>query len=559
MRQLLSLIWLRWRIFVNRWWLHNTVPNRIASLLLLGLLTFLSLIFGVVIFLAVVNLGTRKDGARFLWEFNQGFFFFIFLTWVMAGLLKRDSSGVGQLKGYLFLPLSCENLSNFSLFFQLITIPATFLYPLLLGHLLGTAYAGHMVLNSLRFWMCAFELILLIVVTAVTAEVLYNLVDQFLSRGAAAHLIVWAALLAFATSSALALYPTLSSSMTAYFSYDALRSITFPTQLLPPSLVSAELTRSVLRDAENVPHVLVLVGLFVFALACYRINALVSRRLYLTNAGHHSTARRQARGGQKCNWWQWPYLPPPIVAIAHKELTYVGRSSLGNMTIGLFFLLSLGNKPMTAGFDRDIRNLHLLSSSASTELSVFLALVMTTGILLFYVTNYFGFDGNGLMLFFTSPLRRRSLLLGKNLAWWVMVEACLAGSLFISYATGGFRPIGNVQMIIVAVQVYLFLSAIVGNFISIAFPQKLLVASLRWNSLSSSTPPLFILIGWAVSGLLGGLTLIAAEGHGLALKWVILMGAALASGSTYYLSLAWSERHLERNMDALLQAIAFTH
>ena len=478
----------------------------------------------------------------------------------MIGLLRRDSSGVGQLKRYLFLPLSCENLSNFSLFFQLITMPATLFYPILLGHLVGTAYAGHIVLNSLRFWMCAFELLLFIVVTAVTGEVLYNLVDQLLRRRTAAQLILWAALvLALATICAVRFRALGGGAVTAYFGYGAYRPPALPALFLPSSLVSVGLTRSVLGDAGNTQHALILLALVAFAFAGYRINAIVSRRLYLSSPDPDLTIFRRARGERKCDWWQWPFLAPSIVAIVHKELKCVERSSLGKMTIGLFFLFSFGNKLITTGVEEEIRHFHFSPASGSIELSFFIALVMTTGILLFYATNYFGFDGNGLMLFFTSPLGKRSLLVGKNLAWWVMVELCLAGSLFISYATGGLRPIGNIPAIVVAVQVYLFLSAIVGNLISTAFPQKLQVASLRWNSLSSSTPPLVVLIGWGISGLLGGLTLIVADGHGLALQWVILLGATLASGYAYYLSFGWSERCLERKLETLLQVIAFEH
>lgn len=560
MRPLVSLIWLRWRTFINRWWLHNTLPNKIAGILFLGLLAFFSLIFGVGTFLAVVTIETSGNGRQFLWAFNQALFLFIFLTWPMIGLLKRDSSGVGQLRGYLFLPFNYGALSNFSLFSQLITVPATLFYPLVLGHFLGTMQAAHVILNSTRFWICAFELTLFLIATAITAEVFYNLVEQFLKKNAAVQLIVWVALLSvLAVVFASVHYPALRGAITTHLVDGARRLPTLPSRFLPPGLVGAELTRIVFQDTGNAQHTLVVLALLGFVLGGYRINAIVFRHLYLGNAGADSRAHPPATGGRKCGWWQWPFLSPSTAAIIHKELIYIGRSSLGKMSIGLFLLLSLGSRPLMTEFEKNLRQFHFLSSSASAELSLFLVLALNTSILLFYSTNYFGFDGNGLMLFFASPLRRRILLFGKNLAWWVIVEVCLAASVFISYASGGFRPVGNARMVFLAVQVYLLLSAIAGNFISIAFPQKLQVASLRLNSPGSSTPLLLLLIGWVVSALLGGLTLIVAQMYGLTLQRVILLGAGLASGCGYYQSLVWSERHLERNLDLLLRAIAFKH
>jgi ABC-2 type transport system permease protein len=105
--------------------------------------------------------------------------------------------------------------------------------------------------------------------------------------------------------------------------------------------------------------------------------------------------------------WNLPWLPGPVVAVFEKELHYLSRSGpmLFTLIVPLFML---------AVFRSSGKNEGLLAHAPGLTFPLGAAYCLLLLTNLSY--NNFGADGGGTQLFFSSPVRFRQIMLGKNLA-----------------------------------------------------------------------------------------------------------------------------------------------
>ena len=170
-------------------------------------------------------------------------------------------------------------------------------------------------------------------------------------------------------------------------------------------------------------------------------------------------------------------LPPEVSAILFKEMLYMRREpqykALASQVVYMLVVLIIifvapGMSNGLSLINRWVRPLMFLP--------LCLAVFSFSLPLLF---NLFGGEGAAVTMLFSFPVRRRSLLLGKNIAHAavlicvmtasVLVLACITGEWrYVPYALGGT---------ILATPVLLG----AGNLVSIRFPHRMLVRGQRWQ------------------------------------------------------------------------------
>jgi ABC-2 type transport system permease protein len=162
--------------------------------------------------------------------------------------------------------------------------------------------------------------------------------------------------------------------------------------------------------------------------------------------------------------WNLPWLSPAVGAVLEKELRYLGRSGPMMLTLitPVIMLAVFGLGPA--------RNGAFLKRSPdlSYPMGAGYALILLTNL----IYNNFGADGGGIQFYLASPVRLRSVILGKNLAHLTI----LLGELVLIWVSVSlmFGPPGFSITIttLAAVLFALPVNLAVGNLLSIYSPKR---------------------------------------------------------------------------------------
>jgi ABC-2 type transport system permease protein len=307
-----------------------------------------------------------------------------------------------------------------------------------------------------------------------------------------------------------------------------------PIQLyFPPGLAAAAIARGVRAEfGAGLGALGILCGY------CFAIFWLLNIRLRAQFRGENlseaaapvvvSSERQVKRLG-----WNLPGVPNSVAAIFEKEIRYLSRSGpmLFTLIMPVFVLFIFRLTPSTSG--KIAGGLLGSSSDLAFPVGAAYALLVLTNL----VYNNLGADGGGIQLFFTAPVRFRSVMMAKNLAHsgilaleltLVWVGVCLL-----------YRPpaaeiaLATVAGILFALPVNLA----VGNLLSISTPKKIDYGTFGRQKASNTTVFASFGVQIAVAGL-AALTLLAARAFSrLWLATVIFLALAIAAWAGYLLVL----------------------
>jgi hypothetical protein len=251
----------------------------------------------------------------------------------------------------------------------------------------------------------------------------------------------------------------------------------------PPGAVAVALTRGLRSGgaSEFALSVLVVAAwVFVFVAAAYWI----ARRSAL-GAGGSRRARESAkatRTDESYAGWRLPLLSAGLSAIVEKELRYAMRNAQLRM-LAFIPLILLGLRAFrsdAAGAGSEGQNL----PAGASWLGVFFSeygegLMAATGVLYVFMIlsaitcNQFAFEGAGMRTLILSPLRRRTILLGKNISNTTLAFVFAAVLLTANQLV--FRDVTPRALLFAALCFVLFaaLYALAGNWLSIYFPKRM--------------------------------------------------------------------------------------
>lgn len=318
--------------------------------------------------------------------------------------------------------------------------------------------------------------------------------------------------------------------------------------VLPPSITSQGL--EALRAGE-LPTAFACLGWLVI---WFGAGLLVGRWAFdaLLGAGRGSGQRVVIKGEssfQTIRTRILDLLPPPIGAVADKELRYLlqsgtGRTSLLVMPVmtALPALLSGRHQGMTV-LGIDLQTVVLLGT-----------MIYAAALTGYLQVNAFGWEKAGIASYFTAPVSPAAILLGKNLGLWIFNLGLGAEGLVVFSVIRGVPTLGAILTGLLVLASMSVLLSMMGNFTSIAFPQSRPVSSL-----SSSASPTGTLM--MIGCLLVGVTMAGAAVFGAAIVrtpalqpfFALVIFGAIAGA--YRLSLEPAARSLADRREDVFRAL----
>lgn len=174
-----------------------------------------------------------------------------------------------------------------------------------------------------------------------------------------------------------------------------------------------------------------------------------------------------------------PWIPDPAGAVALASVCALRRAPEAKMMLlSPLILVMVFGSTLLAGGGVDLpQQLRPLPAMGAVSVSLF-ALVQLLG-------NQFGFDRDGFRSFVLSPLPRRDILLGKNLA---VAPVSLGIAALLVSVLQVLQPLSVTQLIatlVQAVSVYL-ICCIVGNYTSILLPVAVAARSMQAHKMTTS-------------------------------------------------------------------------
>ncbi|HEX8142863.1 MAG TPA: hypothetical protein VF553_09725 [Pyrinomonadaceae bacterium] len=563
MAQALALIWLKWRLFRNSTRSRKALVTSAASLLGTVAAIALALLIAVALGFAAYGLASPVEidlsgEATGTGRTNIFLMFTLLATfYLLWGTLPLTIGGVSQFDpGRLLLyPISLPRLFAIDLLSELTSLGSIFAVPALLAMGVGAGLRNDSVAAGLLLAVCA------IMFGVALAKWIAATVGALLrSRRTRGETLL--ALMGAGIGLAGAFMGQLISIISRHG--EAFRGMRWT----PPGAAAVALTAG-LRSGGEADYALALLTLLAYTLlltfAAYR----VARRAALGAGGARGrTGKRgtaQAKAADRAErgaGWYLPFTSAPLSAMLEKELRYALRNAqLRVLALMPLLLLAFriapgsgqgrrgsgavisGSNPFTGGFAPYGEGL----IPAAWMLYVFMILGSVA-------CNLFAYEEGGMRSLILAPVKRRVILIGKNLV--VALLAFIFSCSLVVINELAFRDVSLEAVIFMALcfPIFAVVHALVGNVLSIHFPKRLQFGK-RMNV--SGVTGLLLL---PLAGLLAVPPLIASLvgylAQSLILKYATLSALASAALVLYPLLIERQSRSLARREIEILEAVS---
>lgn len=497
--QLAAVARVRWQLFVNS---LRTIRGRLelVSHIFISLGFAIGGIGGLIASGSgawyIISHGKAEWLAAILWP--------IFLFWQLFPVVATAFTDNFDSSNLLRFPL------GFPAFFLIRVVygslePATALGSLwLLGIAVGIGIAA----PALFLWS-AIVLLMFAVLNVLVARMIFSWVERWLAQRRTRE-ILGVVFLLFMIS-----FQLIGPMMNRYGNHSHPEALLFaqrilPLQrLLPPGLAATAIAR--VGQADLKIGLAALGMLFGYSFAIFWLLTIRLRAQFCGENLNEATVAVVSSQGQKIErpGWNLPGIPGSTAAIFEKEIRYLSRSGpmIFTLIMPLFILFIFRLTPSTSG--RASGSLLGRASDMAFPVGTAYALLILTNL----VYNSFGADGGGIQLFFTAPVRFRSVIVAKNMAHsgilalemiLVWIGACLM-----------FEPpapaitLATIAGILFALPVNLA----AGNLLSISSPKKVDYGTFGRQRASNTTVFASFGVQIVVVGL-AALTLIATRAYG---------------------------------------------
>ncbi|HZI18090.1 MAG TPA: hypothetical protein VEY09_05785 [Pyrinomonadaceae bacterium] len=562
MSHLRTLVWLKWRLFVNSMRSRRAAAGRVASALgTLGGLAFSLAVaagLGVAAYYFSAPPAEGVDPARAP-ALRVGYAFFVFvltmalMSWALMPLAVGGGSRFEPTRMLLY-PVSLRKLFAFDILSDLTSLVAVFAVPSILALGVGAGLARGRLAGGLLVSLSA-------VAFGLAAAKMLALSVGALMRARRARGEMLLALL----GGGLGLSGVLMGQLMPVLERSP--------QLLEaarwtPSGAAAYGLVNGLR-ADGAADLLVsLLTLWLYAAACLLLAYRVARRTALGIGGERRAARAALRpsalsaiGGEAAEraeagalkveaGWRVPYMSPPLAAVFEKEMRYAARNAqlrvVALMAVGVTLAFRFARPAEGAG-------LAGLTPHAEGAGSVF-TLVYVFMLMSPLSTNLFGYDGAGMRALVLSPVPRRLILLGKNLAVLAVTAALAAAGVVAGGLVSGDLSAGSLLFAALAFCVYAPTFAAFGNSMSLRWPKRMEFG----KQMNRSGVAGLLLLPFVVAMLAppAAAILVAHLSGAGALRYVILGAFAAASLALYWPLVNRQGRALARAELDILEAVA---
>jgi hypothetical protein len=556
MSQLITLIWLKWRLFRNSLRSSKAVFNQLASILGLLLALVLALLVAIGLGFAAYVLthpeiaemlrrpAARRDPSESLsTEFILfSIFAFIYLMWATVPLSIGGSKQFEAGKLLLY-PITLRKLFALDFLSEITSIHSIFAIPAIVAMCIGAGLgSGNLAITLLAALPAtAFGLAL----SKWLSTTIGSVVRRKRARGETIIALVGAAAgLGGALAGQVA--PILMKHA------ESLRALRWT----PPGAAAYLLDTSASDDplAYIGAYILLTFYTAVLVIGTYWL----SRRAAL---GLEGKRRRQAavvtnESMVGYTGWKLPLLSAELSAIVEKELRYALRNAQLRMLALMPLILIVIRLFNSRSFGHGVQS----TGGAETDFLTYASgLIATGGVLYVFLLlaglscNLFAFEESGMRTLILSPVPRWKILFGKNLA--VIILALVFSTMLLFINAVVFRDIDASILLFALLSFVCFaaLTSLIGNWFSISFPKRMQFGKrLNVSGIAGLLLiPLLILLSLPpfLSTLAGYFT------QSLLVEYATLASLATAFVGLYFFVIDYQGRALERREVEILDAV----
>lgn len=557
MSQLLTLIWLKWRLLRNSLRSSKAVVNKVASLLgMIAALLFsagLALVLGIVAYVisrpgALSSILSRSSARENAVALTAEFIFFsIFgFLYLMWGTLPLSLGGGKQFDAgkLLLYPITLRKLfavdfiSEFTTLHSVIAVPA--ILAVAIGAGLGTGNLPATLLAAVPIALFGVAL------SKWLSTIMGSLMRRKRARGEMIVALI-GAVAGLGGAMAGQIAPIL------FRHAESLRSLRWT----PPG-AAALLLISTSPASGLGGYAVGFLTLSAYAVALIAGTYVIARRSAL---GVEGRRKRRAKAetpadAQGYAGWKLPLLSPDLSAVVEKEWRYALRNAqvrmMAVMPLVLIAVRLINSQRMEGG-------LRSGPSAAHDFMTYGAGLLQTGGMLYVFLIlaglscNAFAFEEGGMRTLILSPIDRRKILLGKNIVLTVL--ALVFATVLLTVNTLIFRDLtaGNLLFLVLSFITFAALMSTIGNWLSIRFPKRM-VFGKRMNVSGVGGVmliPIILVLGIApVSATLAGYFM-----RSLLVEYATLSVLALITIGIYILALNIHGRTLARREIDVLEAV----
>lgn len=324
----------------------------------------------------------------------------------------------------------------------------------------------------------------------------------------------------------------------------------------PPGAIAYALTTGLSDDVTG--YVLAVFAVVSYTILLIVVSYWIARR----NALGISGGRRKAKAAQLetaevYTGWDLPLISTGVAAVVEKELRYVLRNAQLRM-MALMPLILIVVRLMNR------RTLRRTGFPGGTSFrSDFFAyadgLILTGGVLYVFLIlsgllcNQFAFEEGGMRALILSPIQRRKILIGKNIALTLVALIFSSVLLFINQLI--FRDLKPGSLLFASLSFLTFASlmSVMGNWFSIRFPKRMKFG----KRLNVSGVVGLMIIPMIIVLMLPPLAAVAAGyvAQSLAIEYVTLIVFAGLAFTFYVLMIDSQGESLQQREIAILEAV----
>ena len=549
MSQLLTLIWLKWRLLRNSLRSSKAVVNRVASILGMLVALFFALVVAAVLGFAAyafshpdaLGAAIRRGAGRGTSASPEFVFFlmfgFIYLMWATVPLSLGGSKqfDAGKL---LMYPITLRKLFAVDFVSELTTLHSVFAIPAILAISIGAGFGTGNMATALLAVIPA------ILFGVALSKWLSTIIGSLLRRKRARGETLVALIGAVAGLSA-AIGGQVAPLLFKHA--DSFRSLRWTPPGAAALLLVADANDSVVYAAAFLTlsaYAIAFIGA-TYWVACRAALGIEGRRKRKTAVAPTST---EGYGG-----WQLPFVSEELSAIIEKEARYAMRNAQVRM-MALMPLILIVIRAVNAKSWGAAR-----SAPRGDFLAYGSGLLATGGVLYVFLIlaglscNNFAFEKDGMRTLILSPVDRRKILLGKNIT--LNLLALVFATILLTLNTIVFQDMNASKLLFIVLSFVIFaaISSTIGNWLSIRFPKRMRFGKrLNVSGVAGvllipmvivlSTPPL-------VATVVGFVT------RSLVYEYATLLGFAILSVGFYFLIIRFHGRTLARREIEILDAV----
>lgn len=550
MSQLLTLIWLKWRLLRNSLRSSKAVISRAASVLGMLIALFLALVVAAILCFAAYGLSQpdalgnafRRTATQNVSESAtvEFIFFSIFgLVYLMWATVPLSIGGSKQFDAgkLLMYPITLRKLFAVDYLSELTTLHSVFAIPAVIAVCFGVAFGtGRMTAAPLA----AFPAILFGI--ALSKWLSTTIGSLFRRKRARGETIV--ALIGAVAGLSAAVLGQIAPILFKHA--ESFRSLRWT----PPGAAAYLLVGP---QDDIAGYALAYITLSAYGVALIIATYLIARRAALGMEGR----RRQktavvAESATGYSGWQLPLASTELSAIVEKEVRYAMRNAQVRM-MALMPLILLVVRVMNT------KKWWGTATPSGSFLTYGSGLLATGGVLYVFLIlaglscNHFAFEEGGMRTLILSPIDRRTVLLGKNLA--ITLLALIFATILLTLNAIVFRDFDASLLLFVALSFVIFaaLSAMMGNWLSIRFPKRMRFGK-RLN-VSGVAGLLLIPMVIVLSAPPVLATLIGLFASNLVYEYAALFVFAVLAVGLYALMLNFQGRSLAKREIDILEAV----